>query len=261
MLTYPEIDPVLVSIGPLKIHWYGLMYLIGIVLGWWLLKRRIHNGRHAAWTDEQLMDFIVAVALGVMLGGRIGSILFYNFDAFLDDPLMILRIWEGGMSFHGGLLGVLVAVVWFARRTGHRFWELVDMIAPVVPIGLGAGRLGNFINAELWGKVTDVPWAMIYQGEARHPSQLYQFALEGVAMFAILYWFSRKPRPTGLIAGLFAILYGVFRIAVEFVRLPDAHIGYLAWGWVTMGQVLSLPMIFVGIGLVIWSLRHPSRLS
>lgn len=261
MLTYPEIDPVLISLGPVKIHWYGIMYLVGIVLGWWLLKRRIHNGRYAAWNDEQLMDMIVAVALGVMIGGRIGSVLFYNFDAFLADPLMLLRIWEGGMSFHGGLLGVLLALMWFARRTGHRFWELVDMIAPVVPIGLGAGRLGNFINAELWGKVTDVPWAMIYQGEARHPSQLYQFALEGVAMFVILYWFSRKARPVGQVAGLFAILYGVFRIAVEFVRLPDAHIGYLAWGWVTMGQVLSLPMIFVGVALIIWSRRHPDRLA
>ncbi|HEX6928250.1 MAG TPA: prolipoprotein diacylglyceryl transferase [Gammaproteobacteria bacterium] len=261
MINYPDIDPVIVSIGPVDIHWYGLMYLVGIVAGWWLLKRRVHSGRHAGWSDEQLMDFIVAIALGVMIGGRIGSVLFYNFDAFLADPLMILRIWEGGMSFHGGLLGVLVAIIWFTRRTGHRFWPLVDMIAPVVPIGLGAGRLGNFINAELWGKVTDVPWAVVYRGEPRHPSQLYEFLLEGVVMFTVLFLVSRTPRPVGFVSGLFALLYGVFRFAVEFVRLPDAHIGYLAWGWLTMGQVLSLPLIVIGIGLIAWSRRHPEKLA
>ena len=261
MIEYPNIDPVLLSLGPLKIHWYGLMYLVGIVLGWWLLRARVRSGRHAGWTENQLMDFIVAVALGVIIGGRIGSVLFYNFGEFLRDPLMLLRIWEGGMSFHGGLLGVLVAVLWFARRTGHRFWRMVDMIAPVVPIGLAAGRLGNFINAELWGKVTDVPWAIVYRGVPRHPSQLYEFLLEGVVMFIVLFWYSRKPRPTREISGLFAILYGVFRFAVEFVRLPDAHIGYLAWGWLTMGQLLSLPLIVVGIGLVAWARRHPGNLS
>lgn len=261
MINYPDIDPVLVSIGPLKIHWYGLMYLVGIVGGWWLLRARVRSGRYAGWTETQLTDFIVAVALGVIIGGRIGSIVFYNFNDFLGDPLMLLRIWEGGMSFHGGLIGVLVAVLWFARRTGHRFWELVDMIAPVVPIGLGAGRLGNFINAELWGKVTDVPWAIVYRGVPRHPSQLYEFLLEGVVMFAVLFWYSRKPRPLREVSGLFAILYGVFRFAIEFVRLPDAHIGYLAWGWLTMGQVLSLPLIIIGIALVAWARRRPGKLA
>ncbi|HLU61061.1 MAG TPA: prolipoprotein diacylglyceryl transferase [Gammaproteobacteria bacterium] len=253
MFTYPDIDPVLISIGPIRIHWYGLMYLVGIIGGWWLLRRRIRIGRHAAWTEEQLLDFIVAVALGLMIGGRLGSVLFYNFDSFLRDPLMLLRVWEGGMSFHGGLLGVLAAVWWFTRRTGHRFLPLMDMIAPVVPIGLGAGRIGNFINAELWGKPTDVPWAVVYQGVPRHASQLYEFLLEGVVLFIVLYTLSRKPRPEGLISGLFALLYGTFRFAVEFVRLPDAHIGYLAWGWLTMGQLLSLPLIIVGIWLILRS--------
>ncbi len=179
--------------------------------------------------------------------------------ALAIGPLKILRVWEGGMSFHGGLIGVMLATWLFGRRNGKSFFQLMDFIAPLVPIGLGAGRIGNFINAELWGKVTDVPWAMVFPNgglDPRHPSQLYQFALEGVALFLILWLYSRKPRPTMAVSGLFAICYGIFRFIVEFVRVPDAQLGYLAWNWLTMGQVLCLPMILGGIGLMVWAYRR-----
>ena len=197
--------------------------------------------------------------MGVILGGRLGYALFYDLSAYLAEPLKILRVWEGGMSFHGGLIGVMLATWLFGRRNGKSFFQLMDFIAPLVPIGLGAGRIGNFINAELWGKVTDVPWAMVFPNggpDPRHPSQLYQFALEGVALFVILWLYSRKPRPTMAVSGLFAICYGIFRFIVEFVRVPDAQLGYLAWNWLTMGQVLCLPMILGGIGLMVWAHRR-----
>jgi len=197
--------------------------------------------------------------MGVILGGRLGYALFYDLPAYLAEPLKILRVWEGGMSFHGGLIGVMLATWLFGRRNGKSFFQLMDFIAPLVPIGLGAGRIGNFINAELWGKVTDVPWAMVFPNggpDPRHPSQLYQFALEGVALFVILWLYSRKPRPTMAVSGLFAICYGIFRFIVEFVRVPDAQLGYLAWNWLTMGQVLCLPMILGGIGLMVWAYRR-----
>ena len=197
--------------------------------------------------------------MGVILGGRLGYALFYDLSAYLAEPLKILRVWEGGMSFHGGLIGVMLATWLFGRRNGKSFFQLMDFIAPLVPIGLGAGRIGNFINAELWGKVTDVPWAMVFPNggpDPCHPSQLYQFALEGVALFVILWLYSRKPRPTMAVSGLFAICYGIFRFIVEFVRVPDAQLGYLAWNWLTMGQVLCLPMILGGIGLMVWAYRR-----
>jgi phosphatidylglycerol:prolipoprotein diacylglycerol transferase len=264
MFEFPNFDPAFIRLGPFElfgstweptIHWYGIMYLIGFAGAWWLLYRRIRNGRLPGWNADKLTDMVVYGAFGVVLGGRIGSVLFYNFEQFAADPLMILRLWEGGMSFHGGLLGVLVAMWLFARKSGMTFLALTDMIAPVAAIGLGAGRLGNFINGELWGKPTDVPWAVIYQGVPRHASQLYEFLLEGVVLFAVLYWYSRMPRREGEISGWFAVLYGAFRFSVEFIRLPDAHIGYLAFGWLTMGQLLSLPLIAIGAWLI-WRSRQ-----
>ena len=258
MLPYPQIDPVAIALGPLKIHWYGLMYLVGIGGAWLLASRRL-KGFDPSWSKEKLSDLVFWVAMGVILGGRLGYALFYDLPAYLADPLKILRVWEGGMSFHGGLIGVMLATWLFGRRNGKSFFQLMDFIAPLVPIGLGAGRIGNFINAELWGKVTDVPWAMVFPNggpDPRHPSQLYQFALEGVALFVILWLYSRKPRPTMAVSGLFAICYGIFRFIVEFVRVPDAQLGYLAWNWLTMGQVLCLPMILGGIGLMVWAYRR-----
>ncbi|MFD3299540.1 prolipoprotein diacylglyceryl transferase [Aquipseudomonas alcaligenes] len=258
MLPYPQIDPVAIALGPLKIHWYGLMYLVGIGGAWLLASRRLKDF-DPSWSKEKLSDLVFWVAMGVILGGRLGYALFYDLSAYLAEPLKILRVWEGGMSFHGGLIGVMLATWLFGRRNGKSFFQLMDFIAPLVPIGLGAGRIGNFINAELWGKVTDVPWAMVFPNggpDPRHPSQLYQFALEGVALFVILWLYSRKPRPTMAVSGLFAICYGIFRFIVEFVRVPDAQLGYLAWNWLTMGQVLCLPMILGGIGLMVWAYRR-----
>ncbi|MDP3978484.1 MAG: prolipoprotein diacylglyceryl transferase [Pseudomonas sp.] len=258
MLPYPQIDPVAIALGPLKIHWYGLMYLIGIGGAWWLASRRV-NAFAPSWNKEKLSDMVFWVAMGVILGGRLGYVLFYDLAAYIAEPAKMLRIWEGGMSFHGGFIGVMLASWWFGKRNGKSFFELMDFIAPLVPIGLGAGRIGNFINAELWGKATDLPWAMVFptdpQQLARHPSQLYQFALEGVALFAILWFYSRKPRPTMAVSGMFAACYGLFRFIVEFVRVPDQQLGYLAWNWLTMGQVLSLPMILLGVGLI-WFAYH-----
>ena len=256
MLPYPQIDPVAIALGPLKIHWYGLMYLVGIGGAWLLASRRLERF-DATWTKDKLSDLVFWVAMGVILGGRLGYVFFYDFAAYIAEPAKILRVWEGGMSFHGGLIGVMLATWWFGKRNGKSFFELMDFIAPLVPIGLGAGRIGNFINAELWGKPTDVPWAMIFptdpQQLARHPSQLYQFALEGVALFVILWLFSRKPRPTMAVSGMFALFYGIFRFIVEFVRVPDAQLGYIAWGWLTMGQILCVPMILAGLGLIWWA--------
>ena len=259
MLPYPQIDPVAIALGPLKIHWYGLMYLVGIGGAWWLASRRLERF-DATWTKDKLSDLVFWVAMGVILGGRLGYVFFYDFAAYIAEPAKILRVWEGGMSFHGGLIGVMLATWWFGKRNGKSFFELMDFIAPLVPIGLGAGRIGNFINAELWGKATDVPWAMVFPTDpeqlARHPSQLYQFALEGVALFTILWFYSRKPRPTMAVSGMFAACYGVFRFIVEFVRVPDAQLGYLAWDWLTMGQVLCLPMILGGIGLIAYAYKR-----
>ena len=259
MLPYPQIDPVALAIGPLKIHWYGLMYLIGIGAAWLILSRRL-NRFDPTWSKEKLSDLVFWVAMGVIVGGRLGYVLFYDLSAYIANPLLIFEVWKGGMAFHGGLIGVMLAVWWFGKRNGKSFFQIMDFIAPVVPIGLGAGRIGNFINAELWGKASDVPWAMIFptdpQQLARHPSQLYQFALEGVALFLILWLYSRKPRPTMAVSGMFALFYGIFRFIVEFVRVPDAQLGYLAFGWVTMGQILCIPMILGGLLLIWWAYQR-----
>lgn len=260
MIPYPEIDPIALALGPLKIRWYGLCYVIGIMGAWYLLNKRSEKA-DSVWNKEQISDLVFYATIGIIIGGRLGSVLFYNLPYYLDNPLDVFKIWKGGMAFHGGLIGVLIAVYFYARSQGKTFFQATDFIAPVVPIGLGAGRIGNFINAELWGKTTDVPWAMIFPhveplGVARHPSQLYQFMLEGVVLFIILWCFSLKTRPLISVSGLFLLMYGLFRFIVEFVREPDAHIGYLAFDWLTMGQVLSLPMIILGLIFMIWAYRR-----
>lgn len=254
----PNIDPVAIALGPVKVHWYGLMYVIGFLALWFFTSRRAQLP-NSGWTKEQVGDLVFYGALGVILGGRIGYMLFYNLSQYVAHPLDILKIWEGGMSFHGGLIGVLLAMLYFARKSGKTFFMVADFIAPWTPIGLGLGRLGNFINHELWGRTTDVPWGMVFRDGGplpRHPSQLYQAALEGVALFLILWLFTRKPRPTASVSGLFLVSYGIFRVLAEFVREPDAQLGYLAFGWLTMGQVLSVPMILFGIGLMVWAYKN-----
>ena len=249
MLTYPQFDPVAISLGPISIHWYGIMYIIAFGGAWGLASYRARKLADQ-WTAEQISDLVFYGALGAVLGGRLGSVLFYNFDRFLGDPLWLLRVWEGGMSFHGGLLGVLLALYLYSRSINKDYWHTMDFIAPFVPFGLGAGRIGNFIGGELWGQPTDMPWGMVFphvDALPRHPSQLYEFALEGVVLFIIVWWYSAKPRPRLAVSGLFALGYGVFRFFIEFFREPDGHIGFVAFDWLTMGQVLSLPLILGGL--------------
>ncbi len=261
MLTYPQIDPIAVELGPVAIHWYGVMYVVGFLAAWGLGRWRARRP-DSPLDARQVDDLVFFGALGVILGGKLGYHLFYNFAGWTADPLVLLRLWEPGMSFHGGLIGVAVALVLYARRLGVGLLRLSDFVAPLVPIGLGAGRLGNFINGELWGRPSDVPWAMVYPplgSTPRHPSQLYELALEGVALFALVWWFSARPRAAGSVTGLFLAGYGAARFIVEFFRMPDAHLGFLALGWVTMGQLLSLPMIAVGVGLLWWAYRRPPQ--
>ena len=253
MLTFPNIDPVAVDLGIIQIRWYGISYIAGILGAWALLHYRAKSGRFN-WTTEQVADLIFYGILGVILGGRLGSVLFYNLPYYLDHPLDVVKVWQGGMSFHGGLLGVIIAVWLYGRKINKAFFEATDFLAPVVPVGLFTGRIGNFINAELWGKPADVPWAMVFPNAGalpRHPSQLYEAFLEGLCLFIILWWFSTRPRPLMAVSALFLLCYGLFRFAVEFMREPDAHLGYLGFGWLTMGQVLSLPMILIGIVLCV----------
>jgi len=254
MISYPEIDPVAISLGPVRIYWYGLMYLLGFGAAWWLGRVRARDPRRD-WSGAAVDDLLFYIALGVIVGGRLGYVLFYDLGRFANDPSLILKIWQGGMSFHGGLIGVIIAMWWFARTRGRSFFAVADFVAPLVPLGIGFGRLGNFINGNLWGGPSDLPWAMVFPnpragGIARHPSQLYEALLEGLALFLIVWIYSRHPRPTMAVSGVFLTGYGVFRFGIEFIRVPDAHIGYLAFDWITMGQVLSAPMIIAGVILV-----------
>jgi phosphatidylglycerol:prolipoprotein diacylglycerol transferase len=251
MFIYPYINPVAFSIGPVQVHWYGLMYLIGFISAWLLAHWRMKHYK-LNWTSEQISDLIFYAALGVIIGGRVGYMLFYNFPEFIHAPWNLFKIWEGGMSFHGGLLGVIAALWIFARKYKKPFWEVGDFVAPLVPIGLGAGRIGNFINGELWGRATDMPWGMIYphvDDQPRHPSELYELGLEGICLFIVVWWYARKPRQTGRVSAVFLIGYAICRIIAEFFRQPDQQLGYIAFDWLTMGQILSVPMILLGFWL------------
>ena len=262
MLRYPEIDPVAVSLGPISVHWYGLMYLVGFAAAWWIAVKRADSPNYPL-QRKQVDDLIFYGALGVVLGGRFGYVIFYNFDRFLSEPLWLLKVWEGGMSFHGGLLGVIVAMFLYARSIKLTAGQVLDFVAPLVPIGLGMGRIGNFIGQELWGRETTVAWGMVFPNDpealVRHPSQLYQAGLEGLAFFLLLFWFSSRARPPWSVSGLFLIGYGGFRFLVEFFRQPDSHIGFDLFGWMTRGQVLSLPMIIVGVIMMIWAYQRQSQ--
>ncbi|MFQ6371341.1 prolipoprotein diacylglyceryl transferase [Shewanella sp. YIC-542] len=260
-LQFPDIDPVIVSFGPFELfgqtfnpalRWYGFMYLVGFMAAMFLLNRKADRS-NGLWSREQVSDLLFYAFLGVILGGRIGYVLVYHLDYFLADPMYLFKITEGGMSFHGGLVGVILAMCFIAYKQKRSFFGVADIVAPVVPIGLGAGRIGNFINGELWGRVTDVPWGMVFPHGGplpRHPSQLYQFALEGVALFVLLQWFSHKTDKRGAVSGMFLLGYGIFRCIVELVRQPDAQLG-LYLGFFTMGQILSVPMIVLGLYLVL----------
>ncbi len=253
MLTYPDINPIALRIGPLSVHWYGIMYLIGFLIAWLLARHRAKRPE-SGWQAEQVADLIFYAAIGVVIGGRLGYVLFYDFAHLIHHPFSLFAIWKGGMSFHGGLLGVILATWIYARRQQRRWSQVIDFAAPLVPLGLAAGRLGNFINGELWGRTTQLPWGMIYPHAGnlpRHPSQLYEFLLEGVLLFTLVWTFSAKTRPPLAVSALFLFCYGVFRFVAECFRQPDPQLGYLAFGWLTMGQLLSFPMILIGLTLLI----------
>jgi phosphatidylglycerol---prolipoprotein diacylglyceryl transferase len=267
MIVYPHINPIAFQIGPLhlfgrelgpiEVHWYGIMYLIGFAAAWWLARMRAARAG-STWKPVDVDDFVFYAMLGVILGGRIGYVLFYGLSFWARDPWYPFKIWEGGMSFHGGLIGVLVALAIFALRRGRHIADVFDFAAPLPGIGIFAGRIGNFINGELWGKTTTLPWGFEVNGAVRHPSQLYEALLEGLVLFVVLWIYTSKPRPRLAPSGLFLLIYGIARFLVEFVRVPDEQIGYLAGGWVTMGQVLSLPMILIGAALLLWAHRQRS---
>lgn len=267
MLQYPDLNPIAFTIpigplsigdmviGPFNVHWYGIMYLLAFASAWLVAMQR-SKAPHAAVSKSQVENLITYGAFGVILGGRFGYVMFYNFEQWLRDPLWLFRVWEGGMSFHGGLIGVIVAMIIYSYRINRSFVGVMDFVAPIVPLGLGFGRLGNFIGQELWGRVSDVPWAMVFpkalpEGLARHPSQLYQAFLEGLVLFVIVFWFSAKPRPRGAVSGVFLIGYAIFRFSVEFVREPDLGVALI--GGMTRGQLLCVPMLILGVGLLVWA--------
>lgn len=287
MWDYPQFDPVAISLGPIQIHWYALSYLIGISLVWWFLtfrnqavgitggsakvsppnskkKSKVAPATNTTLSSEQLSDLVFYAVLGVILGGRIGYMLFYGMEQLIENPLNLLRVWEGGMSFHGGMLGVFLGMYWFGRKNGFSFFQVTDFIAPGIPIALGCGRIGNFINAELPGRVADVPWAVIYPGDtvARHPSSLYQATLEGPVLFLLLWLFARSNRPTMAVSGMFMLGYGSLRFVSEFFRRPDLHMGndgFIAFNWLTTGQLLSVPMVLFGIAILALSYRQSAN--
>lgn len=254
-----DFDPVAFRVFGWPIHWYGLTYVVAFILAAWLMRLQIKR-QQGNWKADMMDDLLFFGALGAILGGRIGYVFFYNLDVFLANPLMIFRVDQGGMSFHGGLLGVLLGMWYFSRKYKRRFFEVMDFVAPLFPPGIFAVRMGNFINGELWGGPTNLPWGMVFPKSgtaiARHPSPLYEACLEGIVLFIILWWFSSRPRPMMAVSSMFALGYGCFRFMVEFIRQPDAHIGYLAWGWLTMGQVLSIPLIVVGALLLLYSYNN-----
>jgi phosphatidylglycerol:prolipoprotein diacylglycerol transferase len=263
MFTHPQLDPIAIHLGPIGIHWYGLMYLLGFMAFLTLGKWRAAHQTWRGWSVEMVDDALFFGALGVILGGRLGYVVFYQASYFIEHPLEIFYVWQGGMSFHGGFLGVLVAMVFFGRKYQKSWLSIMDFIAPLVPIGLGAGRMGNFINGELWGRATNANWGMIFprvDNTPRHPSQLYEFGLEGVLLFLILWIYSSKPRETGTVSALFLIGYGSFRFLAEFTRQPDANLGILSLG-MSMGQWLSLPMILVGLVMYVYHQRKGQPLK
>jgi len=257
MWNYPILDPVALDLGLITVHWYAISYLVGIALVWWTVIIRNRSYGHG-WTKDTISDLITYAVFGVVCGGRIGYILFYDFQQFIADPLTLVKIWQGGMSFHGGLLGVLLATVLYVRRTEKNFIDTMDLIAPSVPLALGCGRIGNFINAELPGRVTEVPWGVVYPGEmlSRHPSSLYQAFMEGVVLFSIMWLYAAADRPRMAVSGMFLLGYGLIRCFTELFRQPDAHIGFLVPAWLTLGQLLSLPMILIGLSMLVISYHN-----
>lgn len=275
-LTFPQFNPIIISLGPITLHWYGLMYMLGLIFTLWFAMRQADS----KWSKKEIEQLIYISFLGMIIGGRIGYIIFYNFSIFLDEPFYLFKIWHGGMSFHGGLIGTIIVMIWFAYRTKRDFFQVTDFIVPIVPFGLGAGRLGNFINGELWGRVAvNIPWAMLFPNSKyedlvlvlnnpqlqsifnhygvlpRHPSQLYELFFEGIILFIILNLFIRKKRPLASVSGLFLISYGLLRTIIEFFRQPDSQLG-LFKGIISMGQILSLPMIISGLIIIVWSYQN-----
>ena len=260
MIHYPDINPIAIEIGPLQLRWYGLMYLIGFTIAW-LLARHRAGKQGSGWTRAELPDLITYCALGVIIGARLGYVIFYDFSGFVVRPWEALMIWKGGMSFHGGMIGVIFCLYLYSRKTKRPFAAVTDFVSPLAPLGLMFGRIGNFINAELWGRPTEMPWGMVFPDPAagfiaRHPSQLYQALMEGLLLFIIVWVFSSRPRPAMAVSGIFCLGYGTFRFLAEFFRHPDAHLGFILLDWMTMGQILSLPLVILGSYLLFTAYRN-----